>query len=690
MVCVRASASANACGVEYNNTPVAAAGLTLAALVLAIAGLTAAVLAALMTCRRMTKKKTRHETFSSLSQIHEEIQTLSEERDAALAALQEQGNLLQAITGAVAQGVFWKNADGAYRGCNEKYACWSGRRRSDEVIGKTDHELLADKAKAELHANCDKEVMKTGIGLLDMTETVQTAAGTRVDLLVSKLPLRDVKGRTIGIVGICTDVTDLQQSGGAKDVARDALLHTMDSMQEGVVMIDAHGRIAEANDYYAALVHKPAEALQGQHICDIMTHPADQQLRKILDQFGRSLPNAAAEAFSHCLGQKDFYIRVHPVHCGQRYDGAVLNFIDVSEFTQAKERAEYASYRKGRFLASMSHQIRTPLNDVIGFAELLGQESLTSDQGRFVDMIVSSANRIREVVEEIADLCREHVEELAEDDRVRHSTRCEPGRSDDHKDGECSADASAAEAPALAGEEEEYAILVVDDVPENRMLLEVLLTRKGYKTIMSSSGSEAVEASDRRRFDLILMDIQMPGMDGLEATRTIRSRPVNADTPILAMTASLAREDELRCLEAGCDDYIRKPIRKESLLRKVWRFIEQQKQVRAADRGDEIVSFLSDSPDYHKTIETFVANLPGRIQEMQHALEAENLQDLAFKAHTLRGLGGFAGFPIYTELAKAIEQGIHDSRMDDIRQKLDEMVALCRRTRLVDDKTESQ
>ena len=647
--------------------------------VLVALGLMAGILAlANVVYNRVRGKKARSETFTSLSRIHGEIQTLAEERTAALRKLQEQDHLLKAVLGAMGQGIFWKDSQGVYRGCNERFARWMGRDKPEEVIGKTDHELLADPAKADFYIRCDSEVMKTGIGLLDMAEAVTTASGARAELLVSKLPLWDVHGGIMGVIGIGTDITDVKQTETHKD-APAGLAQTIGSMQEGVVVIDARGVIAEANDYYAALTQKPSEILRGRHICDVLTYPADNQLRDILEHFRNATGRPAAEAFHHCLGQKDFYVRVQPVCRRDRYDGAIINVIDVSELTQAKERAEYASYRKGQFLASISHQIRTPLNNIAGFAELLSQESLAPEQARFVEMIASSANSIREVVEEIVSLSRDHIEEFAEADRTSEPEGPVADKGRHREDG---AETNAAAADTTPKSDDAPAVLIVDDVPENRMLLEVLLKKQGYSTIQCSSGREAAELSERNQFDLILMDIQMAEMDGFETTRTIRSKGLNVATPILAMTASSAHQDEQRCLEAGCDDFIRKPIRKEVLLRKVWRFMAQQKQMRTAEAGGDIVSFLSDNPDYQKTIETFVENLPGRIRDMQHALDTENLQDLAFKTHVLKGLGGFAGFPVYTELAKSIEQAIHDSHIEDIRLKLDEMVSLCKRTHI--------
>lgn len=139
----------------------------------------------------------------------------------------------------------------------------------------------------------------------------------------------------------------------------------------------------------------------------------------------------------------------------------------------------------------------------------------------------------------------------------------------------------------------------------------------------------------------------------------------------------------------GCDDFITKPIKKEALLRKVEQFVQQKKQIDTAVQGGHITSFQSDNPDYRKMVKIFITNLPKRIAEMQEALDKRNLQDLSFKVHTMKGLGGFAGFPIYTEKAKAIEQMICDNQIEKIQEQLDEMVQLCQRTKLTHPPTSS-
>ena len=101
-------------------------------------------------------------------------------------------------------------------------------------------------------------------------------------------------------------------------------------------------------------------------------------------------------------------------------------------------------------------------------------------------------------------------------------------------------------------------ILVVEDADDNRDMLSRRLQRKGHRVIQAADGQEAVEMAARERPDLILMDVSLPVMDGLEATRRIRARAQTI--PIIALTAHAMSGDRDRALQAGCDDYHAKPV----------------------------------------------------------------------------------------------------------------------------------
>ena len=113
-------------------------------------------------------------------------------------------------------------------------------------------------------------------------------------------------------------------------------------------------------------------------------------------------------------------------------------------------------------------------------------------------------------------------------------------------------------------------ILVVDDDDLNRRLMHVLLTREGYRVQVAANGLEALEAVKQKRFDIVLMDLQMPEMDGIEASRQIRAwENEGSHTFIVALTASYLPEEGQILFEAGIDNYISKPFQIEHIQRLV-------------------------------------------------------------------------------------------------------------------------
>jgi CheY-like chemotaxis protein len=213
----------------------------------------------------------------------------------------------------------------------------------------------------------------------------------------------------------------------------------------------------------------------------------------------------------------------------------------------------------------------------------------------------------------------------------------------------------------------------------------VILCKLGYAPVQCSGGKQAVLLCRQEKYDIILMDIQMPEVDGFEAVKQIRADSLNAASPIIAMTASNQKDDELAALDCGCDDYLIKPINRKLLEQKIWRNLAKMRQIYEAEQGREITSFLEGDPDYHKTIETFVGNLPSRIDDIRQAFEKHDFKDLAFKVHALKGLGGFAGFAIYTDKAAKIEESLREKDVDKIQFQIDEMVQLCMRTKINSD-----
>ncbi len=117
-------------------------------------------------------------------------------------------------------------------------------------------------------------------------------------------------------------------------------------------------------------------------------------------------------------------------------------------------------------------------------------------------------------------------------------------------------------------------VLIVDDEPKNVKLFKDILEKVGYKTIIAVDGEQGVQLALKEKPDLILMDMQMPIKDGLEATREIKDNPLTNKIPIIALTALAMRGDEERMSAAGCDDYISKPVQIRALIDKVGSYFQ--------------------------------------------------------------------------------------------------------------------
>ncbi len=116
-------------------------------------------------------------------------------------------------------------------------------------------------------------------------------------------------------------------------------------------------------------------------------------------------------------------------------------------------------------------------------------------------------------------------------------------------------------------------ILIIEDTPANMRLVVGILEREGYIVTPAETAEQGIELAQQIRFDLILMDIQLPTMDGLTAIRILREIDRVKTTPIIALTAHAMKEEEAQILASGCDGYIAKPIRYKALLNTVQQYL---------------------------------------------------------------------------------------------------------------------
>ena len=232
-------------------------------------------------------------------------------------------------------------------------------------------------------------------------------------------------------------------------------------------------------------------------------------------------------------------------------------------------------------------------------------------------------------------------------------------------------------------------VLLVDDGEENRDLLRLVLEETGLETAEAENGAVALERATSESFDVVLMDMQMPVMDGYTATEKIREAGV--DVPIVALTANAMKGFERECLEVGCTGYLTKPVDLDALLELLAKHLGGERRTAAEERAVALggsaaaaeepeaagpwplVSRLAANPRFHGAIRKFMARLPERVAGMEAALDAGDLDGLASLAHWLKGSGPTVGFDALRDPAAALEMA---ARGDDAVAAEHSMVAV--------------
>jgi len=214
-----------------------------------------------------------------------------------------------------------------------------------------------------------------------------------------------------------------------------------------------------------------------------------------------------------------------------------------------------------------------------------------------------------------------------------------------------------------------HSILLAEDNEINALLAVTLLEEAGYTVECARNGAEALAAVRARPFDLILMDVQMPVMDGLEATRAIRALGEPASrTPIVSMTANAMARDRDACREAGMDDFVDKPINPEAFLRVIARYLEPDGAVSGANpirgRPAEVdfdieqysaLSKLLPAAKFEAVVHAYLKAAPGRVDQLEALLADKNLVAAAMEAHDIKGSSGNVGARRVQHVSSLIE-----------------------------------
>jgi CheY-like chemotaxis protein len=245
-------------------------------------------------------------------------------------------------------------------------------------------------------------------------------------------------------------------------------------------------------------------------------------------------------------------------------------------------------------------------------------------------------------------------------------------------------------------------ILIVEDNEINLELVVSILRKEGYTTLTAKNGEKAIKAYERMPFDLILMDLQMPVIDGFEATEKIREieKSSGKHIPIIALTAQASEGDQEKCLEAGMDGYLSKPIRKNLMFEEIERLIrgeniskqaeeeieeirevdvltEEQEEQLPIDINEALERMMDDRELLNELLLEFLSLMPEHVESIRDALKQKDAEAIHKEAHKLKGSAGNLSANRIAEAAMRLEQIGRSEDLSEAEQALSDLEEEC-------------
>ena len=532
-------------------------------------------------------------------------------------------DMLKNIINTVPLRVFWKDRESRYLGCNPPFARDAGKSDPAEVVGLDDFQLPWREQADRLHAD-DQVVMESGEAKLFYESSMTTADGRKLWLNTSRIPLKNSADETIGLLGIYEDITQRKQDEAE---LRKYQEHLEDLVQERTTALSIAKEMAEAASrskslFLANMSHEVRTPMNGilgmielvirriedpvqkkqlqkaqvsaqnllRIINDILDISKIEAERMTLEKMRFTLDDVLERLMS-LIAQKaldkglDLHMEI-PADlgsCGLIGDSLRLEQILLNLVSNAVKFTE-----KGRVTLHVLMVEDTESERLLRFeVRDTGIGISAEDQKRlFTAFEQADGSMTRKyggtglglaISKRLAEMMGGSMG--VESAVGQGSTFWFTVRLDKAVDTILPETLNATESPEslLRRKFSGVRVLLVEDEPINQEVSRHLLEEVGLQVDLAQDGLQALEMAGQNRYALIMMDIQMPNLNGIDATRAIRLLPKHGDVPILAMTANAYDEDRKVCIEAGMNDLISKPVAPEALFRTLLKWMEVQK-----------------------------------------------------------------------------------------------------------------